>query len=335
VSCTLESTLYNVGGTRRRLAFLNYATRALRLETRPESRKRLSLDLCGLVMTRFNPLMASSVRMALDGSSSATGRPPKWFERASDFHFVDYTTDGDDTLLVIELPTLGEACEDLYRQAEIWDTRPAPEQTAFEVLAKVVSEVAAECGESSWFDRALLRRFGSLRSLFDGELRAVRIPFLASPAVITSGVIAAAANLVSLTPPSRQVRIVGKLDMIRHSTRSFGLTMDSGEEIHGVLKSEDSIHELREFFGQRVLALGQAVYRPSGRLLRIDAVEVEPAVNAPLLWSKVPPPQAAKPAKSRDRLGTGPRHGVAAFFGTWPGEESGAELAAAVRNLRA
>jgi hypothetical protein len=286
-------------------------------------------------MTRFNPLMASSVRMALDGSSSASGRPPKWFERASDFHFVDYTTDGDDTLLVIELPTLGEAAEDIYRQAEIWDTRPAPDQTALEVLAKVVNEVAAECGESSWFDRALLRRFHSLRSLFADELRAVRILAPSSPASIDTGVVTAAANLVTLTPPPRQVRIVGKLDMIRHSTRSFGLTLDSGEEVHGVLKSEDSIHDLREFFGQAVLALGQAVYRPSGRLLRIDAVAVEPAVNLPSLWSKVPAPQSAKPPRTRERLGAGQKHGVAAFFGTWPGDETADELAAAVRSLRA
>jgi hypothetical protein len=128
---------------------------------------------------------------------------------------------------------------------------------------------------------------------------------------------------------------VGKLDMIRHSTRSFGLTLDSGEEVHGVLKSEDSIHDLREFFGQAVLALGQAVYRPSGRLLRIDAVAVEPAVNLPSLWSKVPAPQSAKPPRTRERLGAGQKHGVAAFFGTWPGDETADELAAAVRSLRA
>jgi len=279
--------------------------------------------------------MTGSVRLAVDGASSASGRPPSWLERASDIRFVDYVADGEDTLVVLELPTLGEAAEDLYRQVQMWDTRPAPEQTAVEVFSRVIDEVASESGESEWFDAGLLRRVKTLQRLFTTELHSVQLSKAPRGTAITQSVVESAGRLASITPPTRHVRVAGKLDMIRHSTRTFGLTMDSGEEVHGFLKSEGSIQSLGGLLGRRVLVVGQAVYRPSGRVLRIDTLAVEAGEDAPALWSKVPPPQGKRPSLVRNRPGETARHGVAAFFGTWPGEETEVELASAVVRLRA
>jgi hypothetical protein len=286
-------------------------------------------------MTRMNPLMASSLRMAIEGTSSAVGRPPAWFERAVDIRFVDYALDKGDTLLVLELPTLGDAAEELYRQTEFWDTKPSPNQTACEVFSRVVREVSQEAGESGWFDAALLRRFATMQRVFgSGELCAIRLPS-ADPSAITPSVVQAAAKLVTATPPPRQVRIVGKLDMIRHSTRGFGLTIDSGEEVQGVLKRDELLQDVQELFGRRVLVLGQAVYRPSGRLLRVDAVGIEPGEGAPPLWSKIPAAQSKRPLMERLRPAEVGRQGVAAFFGTWPGDESDADMAEFLERVRA
>lgn len=41
--------------------------------------------------------------------------------------------------------------------------------------------------------------------------------------------------------------MVGNLDMIRKSTRSFGLQLDDASEIHGVLESSEDVERLREF----------------------------------------------------------------------------------------
>lgn len=273
--------------------------------------------------------------MAIEGTSSAVGRPPTWFERAADIRFIDYTLDQGDTLLVLQLPTLGDAAEELYKQGELWDTKPSPTQTAFEVFSRVVSEVSQEAGESGWFDAALLRRFSTMQRVFGSkELCAVRVQSADGQSVITQSVVETAARLVTVTPAPRQVRIAGKLDMIRHSTRGFGLTMDTGEEVHGVLKSDELLHDLRELFGRRVLVLGQAVYRPSGRLLRVDAAAVEQGEGAPSLWSKIPLAQSKRPLTERLRPAEVGRQGVAAFFGTWPGNESDADLAHALERVR-
>lgn len=286
-------------------------------------------------MSAIDPLVGQSLRMAIEGSSSSVGRPPAWYERSSDIRFVDYSQDGDDTLLWLQAPRIGEAAEELYVQQELWDTRPDPNATAFDVFSRVVQEVAEENSESAWFDKALLNRFARLQRLFSGSLHGVQLSTEARPPRITAAVAETAAKLGASTPQSRQVRVTGQLDMIRHSTRSFGLRMDSGEEVHGVLTTPELLDSLKERFGRRVMVLGRAVYRPSGRLLRIDAAGVEPGEGVSELWAKAPPPQAKRPATVRVRPADVGKRGVAAFFGIWPGDESDAEMADAVRQIRA
>jgi hypothetical protein len=287
------------------------------------------------MMAYVPPLVQGSLRMAIEGASVAHGRPPAWFQRASDIRFVGYGHEGDDTLIALQAPTIGEAAEELYQQRELWDTRPSPDETAFEVLRHVVDEVAAENGESSWYDRQLLTRFARMRNVFGQEVRAIQLGDSGHVTEVNERVAATAARLGTITPPSRHVRVAGVLDMIRHSTRSFSLRLESGEEVHGVMESTEGLSILRDFFGKPVLVLGRAVYRPSGRLLRIGAAALEDGAGAPALFSKVPPAQAVRPpAPGRLRLSETGKSGVAAFFRTWPGDETGAEFEALVRDFR-
>jgi hypothetical protein len=122
------------------------------------------------------------------------------------------------------------------------------------------------------------------------------------------------------------VRVVGKLDMIRHSTRSFALVLDDGTEVPGVLEDHQGVQFLGQWFGKPVLVLGRAIYRPSGSLLRVDTLAVESGEGQPALFSKVPPPRPGKV--------TPPRRAFSAYFGQWPGTESDAEWAAMLEEMR-
>ena len=273
--------------------------------------------------------------MAMEGSSVAQGRPPGWFQRASDLRFTGYSHQGDDTLIGLEVPLIGEAAEELYRQQKLWDTRPDPEQTALEVLRRVVDEVAVENAESSWFDRKLLARFARMRRVFGSGIQALRFPGENQPTSVNEAVALTAGRLGKITPPTRQVRLAGFLDMIRHSTRGFSLRIESGEQVRGVMESTESVDRLRDFFGRPVLVLGRTVYRPSGQLLRVDALAPEDGAGAPAVFSKAPPPQTSRPpAPGMFRPSETRKRGVAAFFATWPGDESDAELEAMVRDVR-
>ena len=125
------------------------------------------------------------------------------------------------------------------------------------------------------------------------------------------------------------------LDMIRHSTRSFSLRLESGEEVHGVKESAEGLSAMPGLFGRTILLMVRAVHRPSGRLLRIDAAGIEDGTGVPTVFLKVPPPQTVRPSASgRWRISETGKRGVPAFFGTWPGDETDADMEMLVREVR-
>jgi len=140
-----------------------------------------------------------------------------------------------------------------------------------------------------------------------------------------------ARSLSNLTPSPRQVRVVGKLDMVRHSTRSFALQLDNGEEVKGVLQEGDPSF-LQRYFGRDITVFGKAIYRPSGSLLRLDAHELMDTAEGRATFSSVP--EALSRTRKTERKAQTAKVGVAAFFGAWPGEESDEELLAALGDLR-
>jgi hypothetical protein len=141
-------------------------------------------------------------------------------------------------------------------------------------------------------------------------------------------------DMTELKPQPRQVRVTGVLDMIRHSTRCFRLKLEDGTEVRGVLKTREQTEELKQFLGKKLLVLGMAVYRPSGKLLRIDAEGFEAGDGQPLLFAKVSPPREIRPAPARLKASSHQRQGLEAFFGTWPGEETDEDFERMVAELR-
>src|SRR5690349_5518408 len=129
------------------------------------------MDLCGDLFRRLSPMVASSVRMAIEGSSSPVGAPPNWLRRAADVRVLGWDeSNSGGTIVHVEAPPLGEAAEDVYRQAALWDTKPAPEDTALNVFARAAKEVRTGNPESSLYDLALLRRFRYTDQLFGREV---------------------------------------------------------------------------------------------------------------------------------------------------------------------
>lgn len=135
------------------------------------------------------------------------------------------------------------------------------------------------------------------------------------------------------SPTTRRVRVVGRLDRVRLSTRSFAVHLDDGTEVPCVLVDGDVV-ALRTLVTERVLVLGRAVYRRSGRVLRLNADSVEPGAGVPTFWSKLPGSlERPTPAVARHRKPQTSTSGVNAFFGTWPGPESEEELLALLAEI--
>jgi hypothetical protein len=273
--------------------------------------------------------------MALRNRSSVPGRHPEWLDRAADIRFVGHEANEHATLQ-FEAPALGEAAQELYRQQEFWPTRPEPEDTGFDLLGDVLSEIAAQNADSERFDPPLLRRIERFAKVFQGPYTGLdlvsRRHTASHPAPITLETVETARRFYQSTPAPRQVRVVGQLDMLRVSTEIFALRLDDGQEMHGVFP-EGSIEDVKPLLNRRVLVVGKAVYRASGRLLRVDAARISAGEREPAIWSRMPEPGAGRLDTSRLRRPQGPRSGMAAIMGHWPGDESDEEIEAALEKL--
>ena len=317
---------------------MNYQQQQIVVESRDGYGKRPPMEFCGSVFRGLTPMLGYSVRMAIEGASVSVGAPPAWLRRAADVRVTGLSERDAATIFHVEAPPLGEAAKEVYRQDSLWETRPPESDTAINVLARVLDDVTRADAESSRYDRQLLNRIIRMRRLFDDRVVCIRFPSVTTDGTlstpVTPQVVDSATRLADRTPPPRQIRLTGILDMIRHSTRSFGLKLDDGAEVRGVLETHEQTEELKQFLGKKLLVLGRAVYRPSGKLLRVDAEGFETGEGQPLLFTKVPPPRETRPAISRTRPSVYQRQGVPAFFGTWPGDETDEEFERMLQELR-
>jgi hypothetical protein len=291
-------------------------------------------DAVGEVLRLLPAAIRYSIRMAVEGRSTNRGMRPAWLDVASDVRFVDL--DGKDaTTLYFELPSLGDAAPKLFEQQEFWASRPDPIDTGFDLLGDVIQDVSTANADSERFDNSLLRRIGKFDHALDGSFQSLDIIARRyspnAPATISRRVIETAKSFTNTTPQPQAVRVFGRLDMIRASTQSFAVQLIGGEEVRGVADGFE-IASLTGMFQKNVVVLGKAVYRPSGRLLRIDASEVRVADEDQKFFSKIPPAKARvdrttalRPARAKG--------GVAAIFGKWPGDETDAEIEAALKEL--
>jgi hypothetical protein len=307
---------------------------ALTLKSEKHYRQRVPAELCGNVLRAVPSMASASIRMAMEGRSSARGRKPRWLERASDVRFVDLQGN-DDPVLYFEAPTLGEAAEEVYRQEEIWPTRPEPNQTGFDLFAQVIQELTRQNTNSDRFDYSLLRqisRFGNTVGKNLDELTISGEDLTDIEATVNRQVVDSAGALADTTPTPQRVRIAGQLDMVRASTHSFEIKLEDGRPIHGWTSAE-VFDRLQGMLREQVVVLGRAVYRPSGDLLRVDADEIQPASGDVSMWSHIPQPSGKRLTRSELRKTQGPRSGVSAILGQWPGDETDEEIEQALEEI--
>jgi hypothetical protein len=290
--------------------------------------RRVPLGALAKLLAVLPAAVRQSILMAVQGRSSVRGRQPRWLDPASDIRFIGHSGK-DETVLHFEAPPLGEAAEELYRQTELWPTRPDSGDTGFDLLSDVVSDVYAGNQDSDRFDSRLLRQIVRFGRGLNGAFQTIAFSghrySESQPAVVDHAIIQTAERLFTSTPSPQRVRVVGKLDMIRGSTQAFALKLEGGEEVQGVL-TQGQIDQLAQFFQQTVLVLGQSVFRPSGRLLRIDAQEVSAAGSESTIWSRMPTPGSGRLDASVLRRPQRPSSGTGAIVGQWPGDETDDEI---------
>lgn len=306
------------------------------LETESAFGAEVPISISSALLRHLNETARPCVRMAIEGASSPVGAPPQWLERAADIRTLGFEERKGRSVLHVKAPKLGDAAPEIFNQQSLWPRVADPEDTAIQLIGKVGNVVRRQEAGSDLYDQPLLKHFSHWQKLFTRKLSGVQFPSESVtdapvPVMLDIKVVENARILSAQTPPPRQIRIVGKMDMVRHSTRSFGLLLDNGQEVRGVLQEADPTL-LQQYFGREITVFGKAVYRPSGSLLRIDAQEILDTTEGRAAFSTVP--EAMARTNRMDRKSQTSKVGVAAFFGIWPGEESDEELLAALGDLR-
>lgn len=311
--------------------------RSFRLEAHEGLGSRPRPELIGPVLSELRGTILDSVRMGFLHSSRARGRVPTQLQAAADLHFIGHSAAGDgETILHFELPTLGAAAPEAFRQQLLWDDGPQPEQSAFELLAASLRDVAARRSDSSRFDRGLLKRFGRYRRLF-APRHLDRIALVdeeaAVPAFLDRQMTETALQLSAAIPPAQRVRVVGRLDVLGASQGVMKIVVEPGSIVVVLWEGEGTIEALKDLFNRDVVVEGTAVFRPSGALLRVDASAIAEASSSDGYFRRVPVAVMAADASRLVRLKPGEPLAYERILGRIPAEETDEEFFAAVEAM--
>jgi len=281
-------------------------------------------------------LVRGAVLMAIV-KRSRLKNPPEWVSAAADIRLVDYAGQEEDTILQLEAPQLGKAASALYVQKEFWPTLPAPEDTCMDLLADILNELSVFDRDSEHFDRNLLHQLTTFYSRIQTSFEAIEISGRRypqeRPVRVDQHLLETVHQISARIPEAQRVRVVGTLDMIRASTRSCAIRLLHGQEVPCVLLKGD-VRKISGLLTKPVLVLGWVQYKPSGRVLRIDAEDIRPAQKEDIaFWSRLPSPQLPEADLTIFRYPQGPRSGVAAVLGHWPGNETDEEINAWLREI--
>jgi len=236
-------------------------------------RRGASPAAAGAVLKVMERSLHGAVEVAFRRSSGA-GRREKWLRQAGDAEFVHVEKAGPrEMALFFEAPQFGDVAQEFYRQPTLFGGQPAQTDTAFDLLADAAGDVGAREADSERFDIGLLKRFEHYQTaVFDKGIDELVISghrITKHPCRLTPTFSRKARDLYLQTPMPSRVRVAGRLDLVQASTHAFELLLPGGEKVRAVWRKDD-LETLRLLLDKEVVASGMAVYRPSGRLLRID-----------------------------------------------------------------
>lgn len=277
-----------------------------------------------------------ATRFFVEGESSRKGPRPGWLDSACRLDIRSLSAGS--AALAVEAPTLEEAAPFRFGhegQGALFDEpeHGVATQTAVDLFGTVLASVLEGQTDEVMADRALLDtcvRFA--RAAGDGS-DGIRLEGLSGRAEAVTVRLDDVPRLEMLrdeTPEPQAVRVCGVLDTISASRSDVLIRLSDGSKVPARLEEHDA-ETLQRLFDRRVVISGVAQYRPSGKLLLVDAESLSEAREADEFFETVPVARArlsVVPSKKQEGAA-----GVAAFFGTWPGDESDEELLEALRAI--
>ena len=276
--------------------------------------------------------------MRIEGRSAARGPVPAWIERSTTF---DIELRQGSSLVVAHSPTLAESDPDQFRQLSLVGGLD-PGLTAIDYLAKSLDAALRGNTSEQWaYDRSMLgvlRR--ELQDVFKEGIDSLELPDQETGVYvsISRSDLPRLSSIERGIPSPQVVRVAGKLDSIRHSDVTFVLFVgEQLEALRGVIDRQHA-ERLKKLWGSDVVIEGTAHFTRDGAVQLIEADAIHPvSADKMSLWATPPRPleggESVAAFQHELRVSQGPRTGINAVFGGWPGNESDEEVAKAVEAL--
>jgi hypothetical protein len=263
------------------------------------------------------------LRLAIEGASIKSGRPPVWLEKA-----VGLTLSGlekGSTILDIEAPVLGEIIGPELQQQDFWVKAPSSEDTALSLFAKSVLDTTSENLESNYYDAGVLKALLGFKSFLKTDAKSVELFSRLRPqenVKLTMEEMEKAERLKICTPEPQATIISGQLDAIQHSRKRFELVLPEGQVVPGRINEEFlSPEKLREFWGKDVTVKGVVHFRPSGRIQLLDAQIIKPKEPGEEVFSEMPTVQSEAEFLATTLQAANGKDWLKEIWGKWPGDE--------------
>jgi len=270
-----------------------------------------------------------AVRLRVDGHG-LTGQPPSWVERISDLEVLPLQAGS--TLVILEAPSLASAAPERFSQADFLLALD-PDATCIDVMEESLADALAADQTSERYDAGLLRTFAGFSRMWRHGVDCIELDGGSHPVRLDAAATSRLETLQRAIPQDQRVDVVGKLDQLHHSKRMFTLRTDDGKDVRGLAGDDIRVDDLGALFGQRARVSGVARFRASGDPFVVEADLVEAEAGVSSVFSRSPRPiLPATDTRTLNRT-QGPRSGVAAIFGRWPGEETDEEVQALLDEL--
>lgn len=274
-----------------------------------------------------------ALRIRTQGRSTARGTLPRWIAAATQ---MDVRIVEGSTVLEIDAPTLLEADPEEFGQRDLFP-EVDPQLTGLDYLSDSL-DAAAEADERGLYDKPLLELFLDFNRVFEHGIESVSIEGRRHDAPTSVRLkqedLARFAELETKIPAPQEVNVAGKLDSIRHSDRTFTLLLPHSHESIKGIADPAQLERLQGLWGKAVLVSGVAHFAADDRILRIEATSLKDASDRDIeLWAFSPKPLGARIAPGDLRVLQGPRTGLNAIIGQWPGEEADEEIERVLEQL--
>jgi len=268
-----------------------------------------------------------SVRMRAEGTSRLGGSAPAWLDRAATF---TVWIPPASTQVTLDAQALGDLVPEKF--AQVGMSPPLdPRATCLDVFADALDDALLSKIDSDLYDADLVETLTRFGRVLDHGLESLEISN-GRTRILDSQSVQSLRELRRRFPADQRTRIAGWLGLLKHNSSVFSLTMSAGE-VHSVIAAEVDFASLGQLVGQQVIVLGTAKFRPSGIVQRIEADQIISAEGDTAPWEASPRPLFSDLDAHPLRVAQGPRSGVAAMFGQWPGDENQADFEDAVRDL--